>query len=708
MDVVEHLTLCENILNRSLNDDRHEVKHFEDKDGTFVLQVTTGVEDYTFSFHLTPKEGESTDESIPLCCNSNKDTLVEIKDVVIKGYVTIDFQEVDIVHLKAMLEELAGRYSREIEENRFEDAFRRTYFLSNNYDSLLEDLFGLVDELNNENIDKNLLKEGIKTIIFTGEKALALNENILYINGNIFQKRLFFKERDDGSFECKILNIGPGTPLPLAFDVLLSFHELLDYFYKALEHNLTSLNIDINGVLPLAKFEIHIKTFKPYVKLELAHYYYQQFKKGKNEYKKLLLSSILELNECISYPNLTREDCYTIVRGKLNSDCYEFLGYKMTPLEEIAGLMADYFKIKIDVLYEETEEVINMFAKYMPTANETMRQTSISIFKKEEFVYSVLLAEFSRVGLNGITDFLPRCYFLRPNEVIILEDLTELNYKSLNSNEPLSYKYLHLIVKQIAKLHACSLLYEEKMTKELGEKFRLDEKYSEYTEEKFFQNSEEKLKKLHSVGIATIVDNIIVEFPEIPKDLSVIDFKQNVRQIFDAMFEKYRNVLCHGDLWAANILFRFDSDQEPTDCRIVDYQLTRYCPPAHDLLCLLYVNTNQETRNTHMPQLIDDYYRELKDIFETHDFDLNRIYPYELFIDSCDYMMPQSICQAALYYQTSLCPDIVASLVSDREKFNRYCLVDRTEVMDEMLERDSVRIRFREIVEELYNVCVNR
>lgn len=38
---------------------------------------------------------------------------------------------------------------------------------------------------------------------------------------------------------------------------------------------------------------------------------------------------------------------------------------------------------------------------------------------------------------------------------------------------------------------------------------------------------------------------------------------------------KHKNVLCHGDLWANNILFKYDSDEKPVECCLIDFQLAR-------------------------------------------------------------------------------------------------------------------------------------
>lgn len=40
--------------------------------------------------------------------------------------------------------------------------------------------------------------------------------------------------------------------------------------------------------------------------------------------------------------------------------------------------------------------------------------------------------------------------------------------------------------------------------------------------------------------------------------------------------KKHRNVLCHGDLWSHNLLFKYDANRNPVDCCLIDFQLARY------------------------------------------------------------------------------------------------------------------------------------
>nr|BCX71435.1 adult-specific protein A7 [Ischnura senegalensis] len=76
---------------------------------------------------------------------------------------------------------------------------------------------------------------------------------------------------------------------------------------------------------------------------------------------------------------------------------------------------------------------------------------------------------------------------------------------------------------------------------------------------------------------------------------------------------RHANAVCHGDLWANNIMFRYDSEGEPVDAKLVDLQLVRYAPPAADILMFLHLSTTKAFRDEHGRDLLLAYYRYLEE-----------------------------------------------------------------------------------------------
>ncbi|KAJ8970864.1 hypothetical protein NQ314_000988, partial [Rhamnusium bicolor] len=494
-----------------------------------------------------------------------------------------------------------------------------------------------------------------KNFLFASDEVLKSNKNNVYVRSKIIQSKLFFKDIGNQSLVCKIINIAPEKYVPLVYDVLLAifcfsddkirqyhFHELLDYYYKMLEENLHNIDLSITTILPREKYDIQIKTFIPYIKLDKLYCYFrafsqkvkavngaelkmniQNFLSTNKRYENLIFPMILEVYECILYPNLSREDCYKIIRNKIGACEYEFLIWKLTPVDQRSGFLGDYFNLKINIKQDNENKTLHLFAKYLPTTNDVSIEMATASFNKERFFYGTFMSELKSLGLDDIIDFPPKCYFSRSNDVLIFEDISLLNYSSFKPHEALPYETLQVVIKQLAKFHACSFLYEEIITERTGQLVRIDDKYKKYVKEIFIQNEVESAnQKIISCAIHAVLNYVLDEFPDIPKKITMDAFKSTVTEAFNLLYEK--------------------------------------------------------------------------------------LYTYEEFLESCNYMKSAGICIASLYMQLTLYPfEKLQEFICDNKKLTHLFTVDRKEILDEMHRSEMYRQRFKEIVEDLYDVCVN-
>lgn len=80
-------------------------------------------------------------------------------------------------------------------------------------------------------------------------------------------------------------------------------------------------------------------------------------------------------------------------------------------------------------------------------------------------------------------------------------------------------------------------------------------------------------------------------------------------------------VICHGDLWINNLMFRYNRG-ECDGVKFIDLQTLRYTSPVIDILHFLYTSTERSVRDAHMDNMIDDYVESLYDTlqkFDVHD-----------------------------------------------------------------------------------------
>ncbi|KAK6022453.1 hypothetical protein OSTOST_11848 [Ostertagia ostertagi] len=70
-------------------------------------------------------------------------------------------------------------------------------------------------------------------------------------------------------------------------------------------------------------------------------------------------------------------------------------------------------------------------------------------------------------------------------------------------------------------------------------------------------------------------------------------------------------VLCHGDLWSMNILWRQNGDHLSL-ASLVDYQIAHFGCPATDLVRVFSACLSGKERQAHWEELLEDFYGYLK------------------------------------------------------------------------------------------------
>lgn len=75
--------------------------------------------------------------------------------------------------------------------------------------------------------------------------------------------------------------------------------------------------------------------------------------------------------------------------------------------------------------------------------------------------------------------------------------------------------------------------------------------------------------------------------------------------------ENELNVLCHGDVWANNIMFIKDELGHPNDAILFDYQGCYWGPVILDVINIFYTSSHAELREKDWSDLTEFYYTEL-------------------------------------------------------------------------------------------------
>lgn len=605
-----------------------------------------------------------------------------------------------------------------------------------------------------EGISKADFKKNLRQLAEDALEIIKPKDDFLNVvcHGDLWAKNVMFCYKNGVPIDCKIIDFQLLRYAPPAHDVLqLIFlttstqrrqhhlHELLRYYYDCLKAALQKYCLDLDHVLTYTNFESSINYLLPQIKLQTAFYYsfqganpefyktitsnLEEFKKfvfgdatrfsvdlfkGDEGYKKLMTEILTELKDLILTPRMLLEDVFEIVQSKLRTTDYELLGYEMAPLGRISGFLGDHFKLKVKVGVGEEEKVLDLFAKCAPV-NSTRYKFVLDnkAFIKESFFLKTLLPLMEANGID-VAEFKVPCHLIRMNKVIVFDDLEFANYAAANQREAFSCEELKVVLNKLAIYHAANIILEERMTAKTGKTFRLSS-FENEVEESFFRTTNLN-NSTRSIKLG--FDSAPFQIDYFFQDEDNGEFHEKYLKAYDAAYElikeskEFRNVVCHGDLWASNIMMKYE-DSRPIDCLLIDYQLVRYCPPAHDLLFVIYHTTNRRTRAEFKNELIDFYYEKFAESLRMYGCKAEEIYTYEEFLKSVDHMTPQAVCQTVINYHFVMGDsDLITHYVQDEESSHKIFMEDRRDYLKDLCEKDPIyRERVKESIEDLRDMC---
>lgn len=215
-----------------------------------------------------------------------------------------------------------------------------------------------------------------------------------------------------------------------------------------------------------------------------------------------------------------------------------------------------------------------------------------------------------------------------------------------------------------------------------------------------FEESEFRRDHGLSVTMLTVSVNLAVDLAnEMGLDTSRI--REASERIFDLTrsSQTKRNVVCHGDLWSSNLIF------DQTDhCRLVDFQMVRYLPPAHDLMLLLYYGADAEVRQKHEQRLIKHYYRIFTEALELNDFQ-GKVISFEELLQGVEELRLAALFTAVLFHPIVLMDTQTASkIMSDPVTNDAIFFGDRKSIVKEYMTKNpeykkKIQDNVREFVE---------
>ncbi|XP_014093610.3 uncharacterized protein [Bactrocera oleae] len=407
---------------------------------------------------------------------------------------------------------------------------------------------------------------------------------------------------------------------------------------------------------------------------------------------------------------LSAKECETVVRNALKLSPDESIKIASYTLEkgsnDLVGFMGEYFKLRVQIADEHSTEgkrELCCFVKSVPVSNELQRAECERkcFFRKEICAYTAILPNIQKYAT---TKLYAECYYAR-SDLLVLEDLSaaHLGYRHLTSDEPYTHRHIKLFLTHLAQLHVGSIAWEEKEDVNIGKQF----------EGSLF----ELMLIAENAWYVTGAKGIIF----LAKNYRKFQTPEKQPLINDKLFtllmdmQKYtepstrsRNVYLHRDSWDRNIFFKFDTNNEPTACCIVDFQLSRYAQPGLDVLFFLYGQTTASERKLHMKEYIEHYVSELQARFKELDLPPDIVIKAELLEDIRRAHLPALVIMAITKPLTMM-PDGLSNKwrAEEQEKFDHYMNTQRDEFFQRIMEMDpSYESKIMWPIEELIEYLI--
>ncbi|KAL0276420.1 UNVERIFIED_CONTAM: hypothetical protein PYX00_004001 [Menopon gallinae] len=399
---------------------------------------------------------------------------------------------------------------------------------------------------------------------------------------------------------------------------------------------------------------------------------------------------------------LNEEEVSEVVRSFAGDHC-ELVSYAVDPARDHpSGFLGEHKRLRINFRRGKGDEEKICFVKKMPEKVPVQWEylKRVRCFEKEIGMYRTVFPELER-SAEGVAKWRPECYFSKGEELLVLEDLAQEGYCMYAERKLMDEEHILLTLQALARMHACSIIYEA------GENRKpIREAFSKYlfetvaTAEKGHPGNTS-----HEAAISAqlkLVD-LLPDYTPQQKEVIKRDLPFRMRRIFTLVkpSQKFRNVVVHGDLWSNNVLFLDDGHTK--NAKIVDFQLARFAPPAHDIVTFLYVVQNKKFREENHLRLLRHYYDELSSCLRKNGLQAKDFLTWYELLGTCDYYEELGIITALFFFQFILTPpDLCAKYFTSPEKCP---LVDpelRSEVVTECFLKDSIyRERVTEVMNEL-------
>lgn len=274
------------------------------------------------------------------------------------------------------------------------------------------------------------------------------------------------------------------------------------------------------------------------------------------------------------------------------------------------NFMAVLFRSNLEILIRESgdKKTLNYITKCLLKKNVYNEEmiSGYSAFPKEIKMLRDILPDFEKLYKNaGIeVKFGPKIFYSSnvPTDLMIMEFLDD--YQMLPKIKGLNAEHVKKSLEWLAKFHAASMVYYD-LNGPYGDAFK-DGIFAAHMEGTY-QPYYDSYDSYYMAALRKLKDG--EKYVKKAEKWRGKLFKLITKTIeFD---ENSPNVLCHGDMWSNNLMFKY-TEGKLVDVKAVDYQLPFYGTPAKDIFNFMMTSWQMDIRIKEFKNFIKFYQENLE------------------------------------------------------------------------------------------------
>ncbi|KAK6620666.1 hypothetical protein RUM43_010961 [Polyplax serrata] len=423
---------------------------------------------------------------------------------------------------------------------------------------------------------------------------------------------------------------------------------------------------------------------------------------------------------------LEQEEILKILKNDLGHEDFKLEEFKEKPASDIPlGFLGDHCKVQVIVSVSGERQTLFYFLKRMPTKVPQHLEYAVEVkaFYKEIELYKTLFVDLKngQADLQGsMTKWRPEYFYSRGSDVFVLEDVSLQGYYMYPERCLMDEDHMRPSLVAMAAMHAASIVFEVKfnqgkvktMSPNKTEPFTkgqvtLGDMYSHLTFETEFSDKKGHLgHEFVEAGIRSQVEvSKLLTGSSVEEKIKIGEELPGVlRRVYQLVkpSDRFKNVFIHGDLWSNNLLYRKDKKGKVKDALIIDFQLARYAPPAHDVMMFLYLSQDNTFLLENEKEMLKFYYTALSKELQKNNLAVDNYLSWPNFIESCEYYRDLGIIMRLFYFQLTLAPpELTTKIMNNPEEYMQSMMVDRTDMVLESFNKDEMyRKRVAEALKE--------